>query len=162
MAAGKPVVSTSIHDVVRPYARAQAVCDVEEQTVADLVSEAVVHQLEPVEVEEDDGDGRIPACRTLQRVRQAVVEERAVREAGELVVEGAVLEHLGTAGLGRVQAAMQHVEGRVRAHEALHRGFVRLPRVGEGGHVVPQRAESGEVLLVADDHEDDLPAFFGR
>ena len=73
--------------------------DLGEQAVAGVVAEAVVDELEPVEVEEQHRDRRVVATRALQRVGQAVVQQRPVREPGQLVVVRAVLEVLARPGL---------------------------------------------------------------
>jgi hypothetical protein len=56
------------------------------------VTEAVVDGLEVVEVDEDQGDE--PVAAPAERVLEAVVEQRPVRQARELVVEGAVAQLL--------------------------------------------------------------------
>ena len=76
-----------------------ALRDLGEQTVAGVVTEAVVDELEPVEVEEEHGHRGLVAARALQRVGQAVVQQRAVRQSGQLVVVRAVLEVFAGAGL---------------------------------------------------------------
>ena len=65
----------------------QAPADVDEQLVAGAVAEAVVDDLEAVEVEEQHGDAR-PALGARQGLREPVDEERPVGQAGERVVEG--------------------------------------------------------------------------
>ena len=79
-------------DVLRPHARAQPVGDVEQQPVAGIVPEAVVHQLEAVDVEEEHGDGAARIGRGRERAVESGEEARAVRQAGERVVVGAVRE----------------------------------------------------------------------
>jgi hypothetical protein len=65
------------------------------------VAEAVVDPLEAVEVAEEDADRPAGAPAQAERVAQAVVQERAVGQAGELVLDGQALQ----LGVGRVQAA---------------------------------------------------------
>ena len=64
---------------------------VRQQLVAGLVAVRVVDRLEVVEVHEQDGDLLGSAA---EGVIQPVVEERAVRQPGERVVQRAVLELL--------------------------------------------------------------------
>ena len=73
-------------------ALAQPVADRPEEHVADRVAEAVVHGLEVVEVDEEDGDAAALANGARQRVLEAVLEQGAVREPGQAVVEGQVAE----------------------------------------------------------------------
>ena len=81
-----------------PDRRAQPLADLLEHPVARGVPEAVVDRLEVVEVHEQDDDAPVLPASPLQGVRDAVGEQRAVREAGERVVEGLArqlgLEHL--------------------------------------------------------------------
>ena len=63
----------------------------EQQRVAGVVAERVVDELEAVDVEEEDGDGAGAAAHAAaQREREAVLEQRAVRQAGQRVVHRAV------------------------------------------------------------------------
>ena len=68
---------------------AQPLGDGDEQVVADRVAERVVDGLEVVDVDEQHGDRRLGQ---RERLLDAVDEQRAVREAGERVVVGLVLE----------------------------------------------------------------------
>ena len=79
-------------DIARAHARAQPVGDVEEQPVAGVVTEAVVHHLEPVDVDEEHGDGAPGERGTFDGRFQPREEARPVRQAGERVVVGAVRE----------------------------------------------------------------------
>ena len=51
-----------------------------------VVSEAVVHQREVVEVEADHGDRSVVALRAVDRQAQQLLEHRPARQAGQLVV----------------------------------------------------------------------------
>ena len=74
-----------------------------QQLVAGVVAEAVVDQLEAVEVEEEDPDRRAGAVRASQRVAERVDEAEPVGQAGERVVEDAVAQRLvGGVALDRV------------------------------------------------------------
>ena len=62
-----------------------------EQLVARRVPEAVVHELEVVEVDERHGRGRrVLPSHAIEGVLDTVGEQRSVREAGERIVEGLV------------------------------------------------------------------------
>ena len=103
--------------VDRPQALLQPGRDLDQELVAGGVAEAVVDRLEVVEVEEQQGDVVPAAPRTLERVLDAVQQQRAVRQPGERVVECLVRE------LVLEHAALGHV---VRGqHDAVHRLLVQ-------------------------------------
>ena len=87
--------------------------DLLEDEVARDMSEGVVDPLEPVEVEVQHGEWSAPAGRLLQRVVQAVGEQRPVGEIGERVVERLVrelvLELLALGDVARVEDDAGHV-----------------------------------------------------
>ena len=58
-----------------------------QQLVARVVAEAVVHLLEPVEVDQEDREQPERPRGARKRLVEAVAEERAVREPGQPVVE---------------------------------------------------------------------------
>jgi hypothetical protein len=64
------------------------------------VPEAVVHGLEPVEVDEQQRDRRSLALRPRQHVVEAVPEQRSVGQAGQRVVEGGLGLLLAGVALG--------------------------------------------------------------
>ena len=68
--------------------------DLDQEEVAGVVAERVVDHLEAVEVGEHHDDRRGDPARASQRVIEPVAQERAVGEAGEVVVERLVLERL--------------------------------------------------------------------
>ena len=77
--------------------------DLAQQLVADGMSERVVDDLEAVEVEEEHGELLVVAVGLGHRERQAVAEEEAVRQVGQRIVEGEVLDLLlGALPLGDV------------------------------------------------------------
>ena len=81
------VAAESRHRVGHPGARAEPLGRGDEQPVAHLVAQAVVHLLEVVEVEEQHRQ-RVPvAAGERQRMADPVAEERPVGEPGERVVE---------------------------------------------------------------------------
>ena len=90
-------------DVPRPQVGAQPRRDLAQQFVARVVADAVVDQLEVVEVEEEDADRRAGGEAAAQRVAQRVDEAEPVGQAGEGVVEDAVAQRLvGAVALERV------------------------------------------------------------
>ena len=86
--------------VARPHERAQALGRLDEQLVADLVAQAVVDDLEAVEVEEQHRAGQLAPFDAGQRPRQAIEEELAVGQSGHRVVGGLV----GELQLGRLRS----------------------------------------------------------
>ena len=68
--------------------------DLAQQLVADRVAERVVDDLEAVEVEEEDGQPLVVPVGLGHGERQAVVEEQAVGQVRQRVVEGEVLDLL--------------------------------------------------------------------
>ena len=58
------------------------------------MSPTVVDQLEPIDVEEEDGDQTAVSFGTSQRLADAVAQQATVGQAGELVVEGLAFEAL--------------------------------------------------------------------
>ena len=103
-----------------------AICD--QQLVAGQVAEAVVDDLEAVEVEEEDGGQPLRlAARALDRLPQPVHEQRAVGQAGERVVEGVVEELLlGLLAVGDV-VGVEHDAGDRRLSRAGSRRSTRAP-----------------------------------
>ena len=71
-------------------ARVQPLGELLQHQIAGMVAERVVHQLEVVEVEEDDRHGRVVALGPLDRQDQRLLEQLPVREAGQAVVIGHV------------------------------------------------------------------------
>ena len=76
------------HGVAGADGAAEAVGDLDQQTVAGLVTVAVVDQFESVEIEEQHRERSLgSALRTLERQVHPVVERGPVRQTGEGVVE---------------------------------------------------------------------------
>ena len=71
--------------------RAQPLADFLDELVAGIVAERVVDLLEAVEIEHQQGDLLARAAIAGQRLGQAILEQGAVGEAGELVVQRLVL-----------------------------------------------------------------------
>ena len=82
---------------------------VAKQLVARIMTEAVVHLLEAVQVDEQHGQDVTGPRRPGQRLIEPIAEQRAVREAGEAVVEGLVGELLlEPHSLGHVSGVEDH------------------------------------------------------
>ena len=74
---------------------ANAVRYLDEQLVTHLVAQAVVQDLEPVEVEPEHRVGVVaPALGVGQRLGQAVQEKRSIGQASQAVVEGLLAQAL--------------------------------------------------------------------
>ena len=129
--------------VVGSQDRADALGDLAEQVVADVVAAGVVDQLEAVDVEEEEGDvGAVPTG-PGQCLFEVVEELRPVGQAGERVVQGPV-------GPSRLDlAAVGHVPGET-AELAEVAVFVPF---GPQGHLdedrVPTPAPHGELARPA-------------
>jgi hypothetical protein len=78
-----------------------------QQLVADVVAERVVDVLEVVEVDEEHRDLALGALRVGDGMREAVLQQRAVRQPREVVVVGQVLDplldHLAVGDVARVE-----------------------------------------------------------
>ena len=70
----------------------QPSCDRAEELVAGRVPEAVVDELEVVQVDEEDGGCALLSLAAVERVVQALLERDAVRQAGQRIVKGDVLQ----------------------------------------------------------------------
>ena len=129
-------------DVAGPQVGAQPRRDRPQQLVAGVVADAVVDQLEVVEVEEEDPDRRARDGAARERVAERVDEAEPVGQAGERVVQDAVAQGLvGAVALDRVG---EHVRRGLDEVDVL-RGEV----VGFGG-VDVEHAEGA--LLAGDRH----------
>ena len=84
---GELVTAQARDRVGGPQAPLQTGCDGLEQLVARPVPERVIDGLEVVEVDEENADRTANARSAADGEREAVEEERAVRHAGERVVE---------------------------------------------------------------------------
>ena len=92
---GELVASEASHGVARPRDRAQSPGDLHQQHVTRGVAQALVHGLETVEVEEEHREAVVEAALLeRERLSEPVHEQRAVRQAGEPVVERVVEQFL--------------------------------------------------------------------
>ena len=146
--------------VLGPDRRADPLGDRDEELVTGGVTEAVVHGLEVVEIDEENGE-EVPSARAaLDCVRDALREERAVREPRERVVERLmrelVLERsaLGDVTRGQydtadVRLVEQVVEDALQLHDravlATERQVARHRRARQRAHL---REEADEPLAV--------------
>ena len=121
------------HDVAEPCSHLL------QEQVAEVVSECVVHLLELVEVHNDDAyvSSGLPLA---QRAPQPLGEEHAVRELGEDVVPGLVLD-LALSQLELLGHELQRVSSREH-----------LPGQGERGD---EHDHGEERLVVGEEHRDD-------
>ena len=129
----------------------------DEELIARAVSEAVVDDLEAVEIEEEHGEQLASALGARQGEGEAIDEERSIGQAGEGVAEGLPRELVEPAGelidlVGLLLYGGEHLA------EALHQGAdLVLPdatrgqvrRLGRGGELRGARDGAGDVP----DHE---------
>ena len=120
------LVATEAGDgVVGPHDGAQPLGEADEQLVAGPVAEAVVDDLEPVEVEEEDRDLLLQLPGPHQRVLEPVEHQGAVGQSGQVVVHGLV----GQAALGFV-ALERDLEQLARRADRVLLVRVGLARLG--------------------------------
>ena len=81
------------------------------------MAERVVDLLEAVEVEQHQREAGGVALRGQERLLEAIVEEPTVREPGERVVEGELLDLLHLAAEARRNATEQREQGEVQRQE---------------------------------------------
>lgn len=80
--------------------------DLPQQAISDFVAQALVDQLEAIQVQEEQGRGPPRALRRRERQIEAIYQELAVGKAGERVVEGEACElELAAHALDRVADA---------------------------------------------------------
>ena len=111
-----------------------------QQLVAGAVAERVVDELEAVEVEEQHGDRRPAARAVVERQREAVHEQRAVRQAGQRVVQR-LAAHL-LLGAAALDGVGQHVRGGLQEGDLV--GRERAPR-GAATRSAPNGACCGPI-----------------
>ena len=101
------VAAEARHRVRRPNGDHEPLADLLQDGVSSCVTEAVVHSLEIVQIDEHDADGGSSAKGAHDRVLHAVGEQCAVREVRDGIVEGLVgellLERLALAHIAAVQ-----------------------------------------------------------
>ena len=139
------------HDVVRPGAPVQAGGDLAQELVPGGVAHRVVHPLEAVDVEEEQPrGGRARGVDPGQRLTEALLEVRPVRQAGQAVVEGEVLHGL-LAPLAVGDVGDEGVEDRPVAgadRPQRHLGDELAAVAAPGAHL-GARAEAGAIAGLA-------------
>ena len=107
---GELVAAEARHGVARSQMLENALADRNEEAIAYLMAEAVVDQLEAVEVDEQHGKAvRGRAARLEQRPVEQLGEQRAVGQARQAVVQSGVRELvLDAAALGDVGLRSRH------------------------------------------------------
>ena len=117
---------------------ADALGGLTKQHITGLVTEAVVHHLEVVEVEEQHRERAAPPADEVDRVLGAVEEEHAIREVGERVVGGLVRE-LGFGTRRLLPRAVRSVEQHRETGDDDHRHHRGNPDDDDLVHVVAER-----------------------
>ena len=137
--------------VLGAHAAAQALGDGDEQRVADAVAERVVDGLEVVDVDEQDGGLAVVG----ELLAHALHEQRAVREVGERVVVGLVVE-LVLQGLKLVDRLLEPVvlerHGRVVGQRLQQAQVVGAERALEADAVGEH--DRADRALLAGEHRD--------
>jgi hypothetical protein len=77
-----------------PQSVAKPASELEQELISGLVTERIIHLLEAIDVEQNDGRLAVLPPRPEDRLLDPVAEERAVRQAREVVVERPVLDLL--------------------------------------------------------------------
>ena len=93
------LVAAQAGDGVLPTdGRGEPLADFDEELVAGVVPEAVVHDLEAVEVDEQDREHRVTVAEAGERVMQAIDHQGAVRQPRQVVVQCHETESMGLRG----------------------------------------------------------------
>ena len=136
------VSAKSRHRVARADNAVESPRDLLQQLIAGVVAETVVYLLEAVEIDQQDGEQLVGALGTGKSLVEPVTKEGAIRETGQVVVEGLMRQLLFELNpLGNVP----RVE-----HDAADR-FV----LAEVGHM---RFEVSPLAGLVQQTKDDLPA----
>ncbi len=125
-----------------PHHAGQPAGHVAQQLVAGLVAVVVVDQLEPVEVDEDQGRVRPGPLGPAAGLLDPLLEQQPVGQAGQRVVHGQVLEP-GGAVLGVLPGPGVQQVGRGHVRQHLGGLQVLLPELARGLLVEVERAEAG-------------------
>ena len=152
---GELVAAQAGEQVAAADDRAQAARDLDQQLVAVVVAERVVDLLEAVEVDQQERGRVALTLGGADRLLAALVQERAVGQAGQRVVQGLAAQAPRRAGHDPEQARVEDGEAQ-QQHDRQPRGVLgdRLGdgRVGEVGlehalHVAPVGRAQGDVDL---------------
>ena len=126
--------------VTWPHRALQALAECHQQIVAGRAPVAVVDVLEVIEAEQDHADGRPVCAGALERTVEPVLEQCAIRQAGERVVHGQVPRlHLEGFSLDR---ASEHVGDGLQKVSVIGRE-VACTAVGRGEQA-PLRLAGGD------------------
>ena len=107
----RELVPTETGDGVgRPHRLAYALGGLAEHVVAETVAEAVVDDLEAIEIEEEHGDRASPAAPVSKRQVHVVEEQSPVRQPRQIVVRG-VAQQLGFGFLDRRDVGRDALDG---------------------------------------------------
>ena len=117
----------------------------DEQLVAGVVAEAVVDDLEAVEVEEEHRHHGPAVAETGECGVEPLDRERAVRQVGERVVEGEMTEQLRVRRRGRSRCS-------TRLADPLHHRLLGIRRLAGVPHVDRQHSQEALVVGRADRH----------
>ena len=132
--------------VARPHQVRQPVGDGDQQLVADLMAVGVVDLLEAVEVGEQDRGVGVRTLAALGGVLEALLQQQPVRQPGQRVVQGVVVEAVGR-GAGLVASlGIEQVGGR-DVGQRLRRAHV--VRVELAGRVAVQIERAEPAVAVA-------------
>ena len=141
------------HRVLEAHGVAEPAAHRDQELVAGLVAEAVVHVLEPVEVDEQHRHHRfvVSVGETSQRVPEPVLCERTVRHVRERVVEREVPELL------RARVAVDRDGDEVA--DAFEHGELAGLRVAHGGEEEPSNPRNSlpSGLRIGTDHTHRRP-----
>jgi hypothetical protein len=92
---GELIATQARNRLVRAHARPERARDAHEQGIADGMAEAVVHDLEAIQIHEQNGTALLRlAAPARQRRRQPINEQRAVRQTRQRVVQRIVAQTL--------------------------------------------------------------------
>ncbi len=154
------VAAEARRQVAGAQAGAQAAGEGDQQLVADLVPEAVVDALEVVEVEEQHDRAAVGAA---ERRLDLLGEQRAVGEAGERVVVGAVREPVAVLGQlpERLLEPVVLERDRGVVGQRLQQREVGGGELGDAALAVGQRDRAEQRLLAAQRGQQQLAALGG-
>ena len=141
---GELVPSQPRHGVRRPHRRTQTVADGDQEMVTGRVTEAVVDELEVIEIEGEEGGARgVAARQAIQRATEPIGEEGAIDQPRQHVVEREVPHpRLGLGTFHRVPDGPAELPS---VDLALHQVVLRT---------LAQRLESQVLVGVSGQHDD--------
>jgi hypothetical protein len=87
------------HDIARTQRTTQPAADLHQQHIAGIMAQRVVDDLEPVEVDEQQGKLPLIACGSIDRPAKHAVEHFPIRQIGQTVVRRQILDPFVGLGL---------------------------------------------------------------